>query len=128
MKVLNSLVTELLHVQLRPGAGVVERKFTNPRDGWVFFSSTAETGGTGKVWLSVDQPRKEKAIITHRKGKRQTLEAMRELPAGRHTVYIGCEGGARPKEKTAERLCGENGRSETSRVVDTPPPGTAWKN
>ncbi|MBM4085421.1 MAG: LamG domain-containing protein, partial [Planctomycetes bacterium] len=90
MKVLNSLVTELLRVQ--PTAGMTAFRFTNPRDGWVFISSTADGG----LWLSLDEPRKEKAILAHEKSG--TLEAMRRLPAGQHTIHVGGEGNARPKD------------------------------
>jgi DUF971 family protein len=94
-KVLNNMVAELLNV---PAARAeVRRKFTfiNPRNGWVFISSTAETRGTDRALISVDTTDMNNAAIVHTGGTDNTLEAMRYLPQGSHKLYIHCEGTAR---------------------------------
>jgi len=91
MKVLNNLVTELLHTRPRTSQASREYRFTNPRDGWVFFSSTADTGRGGRMKLFLDAPAGE-AVILHKAGDSPIQEAMRFLPKGEHRVSIRCEG------------------------------------
>ena len=93
-KILNNLVAELLSVKTPQTGAQKEYSFTNPRTGWVFISTTAETQGADKVLVSVDA--EPEAAIVHAEGKDRTLEAMRHLPAGRHTLRVRCEGAARP--------------------------------
>jgi len=91
VKVLNNLVTELLEITAvsQPYA---EYSFCNPRDGWIFISSTAKIAGPGRVTVAVDSQSLEDAAIVHQAGKAPTLEAMRHLSAGVHTLSIWCEG------------------------------------
>jgi len=79
MKVLNNLVSELLSVPNVPSGR--EFRFTNPRKGWVFVSCAAEEGHEA-LRLVLDG-----AEVTHRAGAR-TVEAMRVLAAGEHTLRI----------------------------------------
>jgi hypothetical protein len=93
LKALNNLVTELLHVA--PSA-VAEQSFTftNPREGWVFFASEADVPAAGAVRISLDGDAPGE-IIAHRSSQRGPVEAMRFLPAGKHTLAVVSHGGAR---------------------------------
>ncbi len=94
-EVLNNLVAELLNVKPAQTEALKEYTFTNPRDGWVFISSTAETRGTDRTLVSVDSTDKNNAAIVHASETDNTLEAMRYLPQGSHKLYVHCEGTAR---------------------------------
>jgi hypothetical protein len=89
-RVLNNLVTELLNVS----ADRASYRFTNPRDGWVFISSTARAKGSDSMRLSIDNEPKEKAAIVHEGGRAKTQEAMRFLGAGEHRVSASRNGKA----------------------------------
>ncbi|MFH0965005.1 MAG: LamG domain-containing protein [Planctomycetota bacterium] len=91
-KQLNNLVAELLNVG---GQEEAEREYTfeNPRDGWVFISSTAPVAGTDHVVVGVD----EESVIVHTKDAEETIEAMRHLGAGAHKLRIRPEGSGRPE-------------------------------
>ncbi|MCK4323489.1 MAG: LamG domain-containing protein [Armatimonadetes bacterium] len=92
VKVLNNLVIELLNVQTPPRQRHYQYRVTNPRDGWLFISSTAEVEGADRVLVVIDATEKEEAVIVHESGQSATLEAMRHLPAGAHTLDVYCEG------------------------------------
>ena len=96
VKILNNLVAELLNLRATQKEADGAYAFTNPRDGWIFISSTALTRGTDKVLLSLDSPAPENAAITHTSQTADTLDTMRLLPAGNHTLHVRCEGKARP--------------------------------
>ena len=51
--VLNNFATELLNIQAPQTQAHKQYKFTNPRDGWVFFSSGGPVTGGGRVLLVV---------------------------------------------------------------------------
>ena len=90
VKVLNNFVTQLLEVT-GSAAGTGQRhRFVNPRDGWIWMSSTA----VGKVRVTLDGSPAEQAVIAHDGTDPGPREAMRKLPAGPHTVEIHGEGGA----------------------------------
>ena len=76
---LNNLVSELMDAGAR---GLIWDKtipFMNPRDGWCFFTLS----GAAAVRLdSADKP-----LIACRRGAKAT-EAMRMLPAGKHTLHV----------------------------------------
>jgi hypothetical protein len=96
LRVLNNFVTELLNV--RPGAGSEQRyKFWNPRDGWVFIASSAQVGEGGQLRLTLDGARPEDALILQDSGGSAVAEAMRELPAGDHTLRLEQSGTCRPQ-------------------------------
>jgi len=95
IKVLNNLVSELLNTPI-VSEPYAEYSFYNPREGWVFVSSTADIVGPGKVRLALDSKFLEDAMIVHKAGGEQTLEAMRLLSAGEHKVSIWCEGSFSP--------------------------------
>jgi len=48
-KPLNGLVTELSSLSRPPSRAGAEWRFTKPRDGWVFFQSTARIGPKGEL-------------------------------------------------------------------------------
>ena len=88
MKVLNNLVTELLNVDDPTRA---EYAFTNPRKHWVFISSTADPGASGKARISLDSAEN---VIVHEPQAESTIEAMRLLPAGEQKIRIERDGEA----------------------------------
>lgn len=106
VKVLNNLVTELLEVSEPTPTAQARHTFTNPRDGWVFISSTADTPEAGSVYLVLDSENRDAAVVVHGVGDKapmgtvtsatreaiSTLETMRHLPAGEHALNIYCEG------------------------------------
>jgi len=80
IKVLNNLCWELLNES--PGANPgSEYTFTNPRVGWVYFSSEAQ----GNYTLSVPGAR---PLTIRSPGGGVHQEAMRWLPQGEHTVTV----------------------------------------
>ena len=92
-KVLNNFVLELLNVSPLPSAHSLQYDFANPRDGWVFFTSTAQVGKDARLAMALDEePRQE--IIVHTPGTPETREAMRFLGAGKHRLRIFGEGRA----------------------------------
>ena len=90
-RTLNNLVTELINVD-NPAAG--EFAFTNPREGWIFVSSTAETKDQDKIRLSLTPASSIEPIIVHGPGSTPVLEAMRFLAPGEHRLKIAAEGKA----------------------------------
>ena len=82
---LNNLVTELVRTPFRQG-GPATYCFENPRDGWIFVSVPAETAASGKVVVSLDNSSPEQPIVSRTRGRHG--EAMRRLPAGRHTLTV----------------------------------------
>ena len=103
-KILNNLVAELLNVE---SVQIEARKaytFTNPRNGWVFISSTAKTQGTDRTLVSVNTIDTNNAAIVHSKETDNTLEAMQYLPQGRHKVYVHCEESARLSRLTVRAI------------------------
>lgn len=81
---MNNLVTELVHLEFSPVADV---PFTNPRNGWVYFS-LRPTKGTGTLAAKLG----ETAILTAN-AESGTVESMRYLPKGDHLLKLqGAEG------------------------------------
>ena len=77
--VVNNLVSELMNARER---GLLERRdlaFMNPRDGWCFFSVE---GDAALVLEGDDKP------LATAKSDGGAAEAMRLLPAGRHTLHV----------------------------------------
>ncbi len=86
VKVLNNLVNELLSVVSPPAEPNGRFEFFNPRDGWVFLTSTVRKGETGPVLVSLDgQP-----LQSH--NGPGTLEAMRLTSKGTHLIRITAPG------------------------------------
>lgn len=79
IEVLNNLCSELMDAAGRGLVGEREIQFMNPRDGWCFFSLT----GRASVRLDGD----EQLLLS----RGETVEAMRLLPAGRHTLTVAGE-------------------------------------
>ena len=67
-----------------------------PYDRWVFIQTTAQLGKNEKAWVGVDAASE---VIAHDTTGRTTLEAMRYLEAGAHTVHVRSSGDA-----TVQRL------------------------
>ena len=86
---MNNFVTELLNVKIAASPHS-KHEFSNPRDGWVFFSTTVDKSSSTEIRVSIDSAPKEKAIILHKEGR--TAEAMRWLAAGKHRIEIWIEG------------------------------------
>jgi len=86
---LNNLVTELLATD-KPGRG--PWRFTNPRDGWVFFRLT----GAGDAKAVLDDPKSTDVLAYVERENEATQEAMRWLPAGEHTLLLVHENQQRP--------------------------------
>ncbi|MFC1676934.1 hypothetical protein ACFL3G_07725 [Planctomycetota bacterium] len=90
VKVLNNLVSELLNV-----SGDKELyAFTNPRDGWVFVSSTADVQD-GDVVVSVPSAPSHSVFNIHRAGQAAVQEAMHYLPAGQYDIKVQSFGKSR---------------------------------
>lgn len=82
---LNNLVTELVRADL-PRSGLREYSFSNPRDGWVFFSVPADSAESGKVIVSIGETPREQTIISRENGRHG--ESMRWLPKGTHRISV----------------------------------------
>ena len=78
IEVLNNLVSELMDAGKRGLLGQPEIAFVNPRKGWCFFAVA------GDAALTLDSENRPLAVA---KGS-ATVEAMRYLPAGRHTLKL----------------------------------------
>ena len=90
-KILNNMVAELLNVR-RARRGEQTYEFVNSGDGWVFFSSSAQTkDGEISVWLEPD-PVEGRPVLLHDAGQRGTLEAMRFLRAGSYGLRVRAAG------------------------------------
>ena len=77
VRVLNNLVSELMDARARGLLGSRRIEVMNPRDGWVWFSAA------GNCALSLGNDR----VLAAKTGE-PTVEAMRLLPAGQHTVQV----------------------------------------
>jgi hypothetical protein len=93
VKVLNNLVTELRHVH-NVIAPQTRLQFTNPRDGWVFFTSTCQPGG-GNIAISLPELKELPVVIARDAASTGLAEGFRHLPAGKHELLIECRGGAK---------------------------------
>ena len=93
-KVLNNFATELLHVPGPLRGPEKRRRFRNPREGWVFISTTAAVEDGAKVYVSLDADPPGRAVIVHEAGSAETLETMRYLSAGEHTLRLRWQGKA----------------------------------
>ena len=92
VNVLNNLVAELLNVSNPVRQPRVKYSFTNPREGWVFISTTARLNGDAGIHVSLDNAPKEEAVIVHEKPDDRPQEIMRLMSPGEHTVNVWCEG------------------------------------
>lgn len=97
IKVLNSMVSELRNVTDIP-AGRTVVDFTNPRDGWVFFSATSTIGPAGLVTITLPHVEHADSLLVQDARSSATVEAMRRLPAGRGEITVECTGGARVED------------------------------
>jgi len=88
MRVLNNFVTELLHVAPPDGKPAAQLAFRNPREGWVFFRLVARASGPGAIHVRLGDVSVGEANFAHRADAPRTVEAMRFLPAGSHTLDV----------------------------------------
>jgi hypothetical protein len=88
---LNNLVAELLSLPEGQKNEAEQYTFDNVRDGWVFISSTVRVEDSSPVVVMVDQDE----VAVHTKESHPTIEAMRHLPAGSHTLSIRSKSSAR---------------------------------
>jgi hypothetical protein len=77
IEVLNNLCSELMNTRERGLLADREIEFMNPRDGWCFFSLE------GRASLRLDGE-----TVALSRDAAEVVEAMRLLPAGRHTVTV----------------------------------------
>ena len=99
---LNNFVTELLHVEGELAAAGNTFTFENPRDGWVFFNSTAHV--EGRQGLLVALKSQTSPVLRHRPGRPDTVEAMRYLPKGEHALLVRAVQGAALKSLTVRAI------------------------
>ena len=78
-KVLNNFVSELMSLSEQALTSQKKISFMNPRQGWCFFA----VSGKATVWLN-----DEKQPLMAGKAGGESAEAMRQLPAGRHTLQV----------------------------------------
>ncbi len=95
VRILNNLAWELLNVRGGRSSIASPQAFTSPRDRWVLIRSTASLAEGATLRIAVDRDPTDEAAITHAGAGASTLEAMRYLSAGEHTVHIASEGKAR---------------------------------
>ena len=88
-KVLNNFVSELLNVKIAASPEQTY-EFTNPRDGWIFFSTTLNEIRPAQIQVSFETAPQNEVVIVHKQG--ETAEAMRWLAAGQHKVDVRTEG------------------------------------
>ena len=94
-RALNNFATELLAVRPSRNEARQDYGFTNPRDGWVFLSSTAVAQGAGRVRIAIGSNAGNDAAIVRSGDADGSREAMRFLPSGPHRLQVRCEGAAR---------------------------------
>ncbi|HDY65916.1 MAG TPA: LamG domain-containing protein [Phycisphaerae bacterium] len=98
MKILNNLCWELLNV--KPGSfGAIGKKqeFTLPYERWVFIRTIAEVGKNAGITVRLDSKADDAIVIAHTENGETTLETMRYLTGGEHTLYITSNGEAKLK-------------------------------
>ncbi len=92
---LNNLVTELVNLDQAGIGSLTEFDFPNPREGWIFVSSTvAGNLGAGDQAEILLQGTPDDSLTLHEPGDTLTLEAMRWLPTGDYTVELQTQGAA----------------------------------
>ncbi len=94
VKIRNNMVSDLLNVLQGQVDAEHTYRFTNPRAGWIFISSTAAAAGSDSVSVSIDG----EPIISHAHDQPAEQEAMRHVAAGEHTLAVRCSGVARPAQ------------------------------
>ena len=87
-KWLNNLVAELLDVKGVAARDKAIYRFNNPREGWIFVSSTARVENMGELALVLDPDGDAQKVINHDGKGISTLEAMRHIPAGPHHIKV----------------------------------------
>ena len=87
--VLNNYVTELVHSESIPLAGMKTIQFTNPRKGWIFVRCTVRIEQAGTVSLeltAVDRKASPIGLCDKNGPCEETVEYMRFVPAGTYTL------------------------------------------
>ena len=84
---LNNFVTELLNLSGADISSMTRFEFANPRNGWVYFSTTS-TGGSVEMTLHRDDAVTLIMDMSDTSDKPTTQEAMRWLLAGEHVVTV----------------------------------------
>lgn len=107
LRPLNNLVTELLRLRRPALVPDASWRFTNPRAGWLFLSSTARIKGVGRLELVIkpvslgdfaEAGHDERAalggqwLLVHEAKTAGTQEAMRFLPAGEFQITCHKQG------------------------------------
>ena len=90
-RVLNNFVTEVLLVENLSENGTHLYPVDNPREGWLFFRSSAWADGSGKMNISIipSRPRADKdRVIAYGPRDNRTVEAMRYLRKGSYMLRV----------------------------------------
>jgi len=98
VRILNNLCWELLNRgAVRPDEIGPKETFSLPCGRWVLLRSTAELAGGAELQVGIETDQEVSPAIVHSEPGETTLEAMRYLKAGTHTVKIECRGDATMK-------------------------------
>ena len=92
VKVLNNVVWELLNTSPGKVSGNKQFPLTSPKRRWVYISCTADVPDAGSLRISLDGTAKSDNVIVVNGKAKKTLEAMRPLVAGAHTLRIAARG------------------------------------
>jgi hypothetical protein len=92
-RVLNNFVTEL--VNRNPGRAR-EVRFTNPRNGWVFFATSAPVSDDDEIEVAISGSGGDGMVLHHASGGAPNQEAMRFLSKGSYVLRIKTRGSSRP--------------------------------
>ena len=105
IRILNNLCWELLNVEAPAEKDIGSKHaFTLPCDRWVFIRSVAEVPQGAETWVAIDAEGENAAATRHDQAGSSTLEAMRYLKAGPHTVHIGSTGDAKVRHLVARAV------------------------
>ena len=88
-RVLNNFVTQLVRAEGLDRDGSHLFEVENPRTGWIFFRTTATTGRSGSVTVSIEsQGAKHRTILDQGPHALKTLESMQRLKKGAIKVRV----------------------------------------
>ena len=91
-RVLNNLVTQVVVAENLSGDATHAFNVTNPRNGWLFFRITAQTGRSGSVRVSIPGSGAANAgaleAIGYGTSEKRTAESMRFMVKGDHVIHL----------------------------------------
>jgi len=89
-RVLNNLVTELVNLDGGALGDADPVRFTNPKDGWIYFAASAD----GNVELSLREEDEPIRLVGHESHRPVVRQAMRWFPAGEHALILAANDNA----------------------------------